>query len=266
MARLRFSPNMSILALDTSLDACSAALLAVGGDVRARATRDIGRGHAEVLMAVIGDVFAAAGTTPRDLSRVVVTIGPGSFTGIRVGLAAARGIGVAAGIPVIGVTTLEAIADEALAQAPGPVLVAIDARRGEVYAGLYDAASAGSTALAERTPPAAMGHAAAAALAIEAGARVVGSGAALVAAASVGRLDAGPATRFPDIVRVGLIGASREPPTRAPAPLYLRAADAKPQDGFRIARAVATAGDPLPSSPSSPPSSPPSPPSPEVRP
>ncbi|KPL52657.1 hypothetical protein ABB55_10820 [Prosthecomicrobium hirschii] len=253
---------MSILALDTALDACSVALLTAGGDVLARATRDIGRGHAEVLMAVAGEVFEAAGTTPRDLSRIVVTIGPGSFTGIRVGLAAARAIGLAADIPVVGVTTLEAIADDALAQALdpdlvtpvliAPVLVAIDARRGEVYAGLYEAAPAGLAMPTERTAPAAMSHAQAAALAIAAGARVVGSGAMLVAAAADGRIAADTAIRFPDIVRVGRIGAARAPSARPPAPVYLRAADAKPQEGFRIARTTAPDADPVPPSPTDP--------------
>ncbi|MBT9292869.1 tRNA (adenosine(37)-N6)-threonylcarbamoyltransferase complex dimerization subunit type 1 TsaB [Prosthecodimorpha staleyi] len=243
---------MSILALDTALDACSVALLTAGGDVLARTTRDIGRGHAEVLMAVAGDVFEAAGTAPRDLSRIVVTIGPGSFTGIRVGLAAARAIGLAADVPVVGVTTLEAIADEALGQAPGPVLVAIDARRGEVYAGLYEASPDGLPIPAERTAPAAMGHAQAAALAIAAGARVVGSGAMLVAAPADGRIAADAAIRFPDIVRVGRIGAARAPSSRPPAPVYLRAADAKPQEGFRIARAADPDADPVPPSPTDP--------------
>ncbi|MCW1841531.1 tRNA (adenosine(37)-N6)-threonylcarbamoyltransferase complex dimerization subunit type 1 TsaB [Prosthecomicrobium hirschii] len=253
---------MFILALDTALDACSVALLTAGGDVLARATRDIGRGHAEVLMAVAGEVFEAAGTTPRDLSRIVVTIGPGSFTGIRVGLAAARAIGLAADVPVVGVTTLEAIADEALAQAMdpalvapalvAPVLVAIDARRGEVYAGLYAASPACHRIPTERTAPAAMSHAQAAALAVAAGARVVGSGALLVAAAAGGRIAADAAIRFPDIVRVGRIGAARAPSARPPAPVYLRAADAKPQEGFRIARTTAPDADPVPPSPTDP--------------
>jgi tRNA threonylcarbamoyladenosine biosynthesis protein TsaB len=259
---------MFILALDTALDACSVALLTAGGDVLARATRDIGRGHAEVLMAVAGEVFEAAGTTPRNLSRIVVTIGPGSVTGIRVGLAAARAIGLAADVPVVGVTTLEAIADEALAQAPdpvmaapalvvpvlvAPVLVAIDARRGEVFAGLYEASPAGLPIPTERTAPAAMSHAQAAALAIAAGARVVGSGAMLVAAAAAdGRIAADAAIRFPDIVRVGRIGAARAPSSRPPVPVYLRAADAKPQEGFRIARTTAPDAEPVPPSPTDP--------------
>jgi tRNA threonylcarbamoyladenosine biosynthesis protein TsaB len=125
---------MICLALDTALDACSAALLR-DGVVLAEETRDIGRGHAEVLMAVVETVLDGARLGILDCDRFAVTVGPGSFTGIRVGLAAARGFAVAAGRPVVGVSTLEALAADA--GAAGPVLAVIDARRDEVYAGLF---------------------------------------------------------------------------------------------------------------------------------
>lgn len=224
---------MLVLAIDTALDACSAAILGGRGKLLSRSTRDIGRGHAEVLMAVVAEAFADAGAVPSDVDRVVVTVGPGSFTGIRVGLAAARGFGVAAGVPVIGVSTLQAIAAEA-AGLGGPVLVAVDARRGEVYAGLFGF-GAGGDPIAVGVP-AALSLAEAADLAREAGAVPVGSGAGLVAEASGGTLIAGPAIRFADIGCVARIGAAAPIPDQAPKPLYLRAADAKPQEGFRIAR------------------------------
>lgn len=229
----RFDRIMLVLAIDTALDACSAAILGGRGKILSRSTRDIGRGHAEVLMAVVAETFADAGAVPSDIDRVVVTVGPGSFTGIRVGLAAARGFGLAAGVPVIGVSTLEAIAAEA-AGLGGPVLVTVDARRGEVYAGLYGFGAGGDPAAVGS--PAALTLLEAADLACETGAVPVGSGAMLVSDASGGRVRAGPAIRFPDIGCVARIGAAAPIPDQAPKPLYLRAADAKPQEGFRIAR------------------------------
>ena len=132
---------MIVLAIDTSATLCAAALLdEAAGQVLASQTLDIGKGHAEVLMDVIETVLARAELTFGDLSRVVVTIGPGSFTGVRIGVSAARGFALALGIPAVGITTLEAIAAEEAALHPGkPALAAIDAGRGEVYTGLYGA-------------------------------------------------------------------------------------------------------------------------------
>lgn len=230
---------MRVLALDTSLDACAAALLE-GDDgilhLSACASRDIGRGHAEVLFDVVREVMDASAADPRTLDRIVVTIGPGSFTGIRVGLAAARGLGVANGIPVVGVTTLEALAADA-GPCERPVLALIDARRGEVYAGLFEPVGKDEAAPRPIAPPEALTLAEAADLAAASDAVLVGSGAPLVAAVMPATPAVVSVARFPSIGTVARIGAAREPNGAAPKPLYVRPPDAKPQDAFRIARA-----------------------------
>src|SRR6202050_2250653 len=102
---------MRVLAIDTALAACSAAVFDTQqGGIIARESLPMLRGHAEALMPLIRRIMDDAGTAFRDLDRVVVTTGPGSFTGLRVGIAAGRGIGVATGLPVGGVSTLFAFA------------------------------------------------------------------------------------------------------------------------------------------------------------
>src|SRR6202047_169759 len=100
---------MLVLAIDTALAACSAAVLDTqAGTLRASASLPMARGHAEQLMATIARVRGVAGLEFSALDRIVVTIGPGSFTGLRVGIAAARGIALAAGRPAVGLSTLAA--------------------------------------------------------------------------------------------------------------------------------------------------------------
>ena len=102
---------MLILAIDTALDACAAAVLdTAASKVIAQESQPMKRGHAEALMPLIARVMKASGIAFAALDRIAVTTGPGSFTGLRVGLSAARGIALAAGKPVVGVTTLTAYA------------------------------------------------------------------------------------------------------------------------------------------------------------
>jgi tRNA threonylcarbamoyladenosine biosynthesis protein TsaB len=103
---------MRVLAIDTALANCAAAVLDDGSASACFETcgEEIGRGHAEKLMDMIGTVMAESSTAFSDLDRVAVTVGPGSFTGLRVGLAVARGFGLVLEKPVVGVTTLAAIA------------------------------------------------------------------------------------------------------------------------------------------------------------
>jgi len=130
----------SILALDCSASACSAALWRRGA-LAAREFAAMGRGQAEALMPMVETVMEAGGAGYRDLDLVAVTVGPGSFTGLRIGLAAARGLALAAGVPVLGVTSFAAIAAAVPAAAgPEPLAVAIDDRRGGVYWQEFDAA------------------------------------------------------------------------------------------------------------------------------
>src|SRR6185437_7404603 len=126
---------MRILAIDTALEACAACVL----DTRAikgiaLESHAIQRGHAEALMPLIARVMGEAGIAFTALDRIAVTTGPGSFTGLRVGLSAARGIALAADRPVVGVTTLTAYAAPVVyTDSPPPVIAAIDARHDQVY-------------------------------------------------------------------------------------------------------------------------------------
>src|SRR4029077_5585538 len=126
---------MLILAIDTALDACAAAVLDIDtGRLIARESQAMKRGHAEALMPLIARVIKAAGIAFAALDRIAVTTGPGSFTGLRVGLSAARGIALAADKPVVGLTTLTAFAAPIVAEnGEHPIIAAIDARHDHVY-------------------------------------------------------------------------------------------------------------------------------------
>jgi tRNA threonylcarbamoyl adenosine modification protein YeaZ len=102
------------LAIDTSLRACAVAV--TGG---AWASEPMQRGQAQRLIPMVGEVLARAGLSYADVRRVAVAVGPGSFTGVRVGISAALGLGLALGVPVVGVSTLAALG---IAEPPGPEL------------------------------------------------------------------------------------------------------------------------------------------------
>jgi tRNA threonylcarbamoyladenosine biosynthesis protein TsaB len=145
----------TILALDSSGAACSAALWR-RETVVARRYRAMARGHAEALMPMLVETMAEAGETFHALTAVAVTVGPGAFTGIRIGLAAARGIGLAADVPVIGVTTFAAVA-EAVSEAERAdraLLVLVDSKRGDVFAQEFAAERAAVGAPAILSPDA----------------------------------------------------------------------------------------------------------------
>lgn len=119
---------MIVLALDTCLAACSAAVID-GERVLAQRTEPMARGHQERLAPLVAEVMAAAGIGFEALERIGVTVGPGSFTGLRVGLAFAKGLAAALGVPAVGVGTLEALAEPYA----GAVIAVLDAKRGQVY-------------------------------------------------------------------------------------------------------------------------------------
>jgi tRNA threonylcarbamoyladenosine biosynthesis protein TsaB len=206
---------MIVLGLDTCLAACSAAVLH-DGRVLAHEAETMARGHQERLAPMVERVMAASGLAFAQLERIGVTVGPGSFTGLRVGLAFGKGLGAALGAPVAGVGVLEALA----AEAEGLVFAAVDARREQVYLqGFED----GRPLMA---PDALELGTAAARIAEIAGGRpltLVGSGAPLLA-----DVMPGAATLVPpgaDARRVASLAAARAPvPAR---PLYLRAPDAR---------------------------------------
>ncbi|MDO9060957.1 MAG: tRNA (adenosine(37)-N6)-threonylcarbamoyltransferase complex dimerization subunit type 1 TsaB [Bradyrhizobium sp.] len=218
---------MLILAIDTALDACAAAVLDTdAGRLIARESEAMKRGHAEALMPLIARVIKASGIGFADLDRIAVTTGPGSFTGLRVGLSAARGIGLAAGKPVVGLTTLTAYAAPVVAEnGEHPVISAIDARHDHVY--FQVVSGDGSSLVRPRVAPIEEALAAA-----QFGApHLVGNAAGILGqrwpadAPPPFRVDMQPA---PDIAWVAWLGAAVSPETAPARPYYLRAPDAKP--------------------------------------
>ncbi len=141
---------MRVLAIDTALEACSAAVLDTDrGEITASETLSMARGHAEAVMPLIARVMGAAGIEFADLDRIAVTTGPGSFTGLRVGISAARGIALAAGKPAIGLSTLAGFAAPLIADDDSTnVVAAIDARHDHVYLQVFG--TGGRTLVAPR--------------------------------------------------------------------------------------------------------------------
>lgn len=238
---------MKILAFDTAFDACSACVAdAHGGDVVALASalEHFETGHAERLVPMIDEVMAAAGVAFSDVDRIAVTVGPGTFTGTRIGIAAARGLALATGIALVGASSLAVMAEvaagvrEAEAEDRGADLaIAVDARRGEVYAQLFDAAGR-----EEKSPPLLLTIEDAARLGGTTPLLIAGSGAEAVAAAtkvSGRQARACLPGLLPEATALARIAAALAPVSGPLQPLYLRPPDAKPQDGKSIARAGA---------------------------
>ncbi|MBU0985404.1 MAG: tRNA (adenosine(37)-N6)-threonylcarbamoyltransferase complex dimerization subunit type 1 TsaB, partial [candidate division Zixibacteria bacterium] len=123
----------NILAIDTSGSRLILAL-SYGGDRLVQSDNVVDRSHGQVLLKKIDELFSSAALSPGDLQALIVTLGPGSFTGLRIGLAAAKGMAVALGIPILGVSLFE-IAAFKLPDLPEPVHVIIPSRAGEVYCG-----------------------------------------------------------------------------------------------------------------------------------
>jgi tRNA threonylcarbamoyl adenosine modification protein YeaZ/ribosomal-protein-alanine acetyltransferase len=212
---------MKILSIDTAMAACSAALVDTDTTLpAAQAWVAMERGHAEALPPMVAEVMRASGVNLSAVDLIAVTTGPGTFTGVRIGLSFARGLGLARGLPVIGIDSLSAIA----ANEPrgGALLVACDARNDEVYAALFDA---------DRHPLKSphVTTTRAAAYGLPPGTRVTGSAAEQVIQAS-GRDDLVRATGgdLPVAAHLARLAVEATPGTN-PAPLYLRAPDAKPQ-------------------------------------
>src|SRR5438034_9071628 len=120
---------MRVLAIDTALEACSAAVFDTSSGVLASETRGMARGHAEQLMPLITRVMNEGGFEFADLDRIAVTTGPGSFTGLRVGISAARGIALVAGKSSVGVYPLARIAKPLIAADHGTQVADPNVRR-----------------------------------------------------------------------------------------------------------------------------------------
>jgi tRNA threonylcarbamoyladenosine biosynthesis protein TsaB len=215
---------MIVLAIDTAGVDCAAAVFdSDSGELLGRVSDTIGRGHAERLMAMIDEALAEARLTLADVGRIGVTVGPGSFTGIRVGVAAARGLALALGVECVGVSTLEVLAETA-PETDKPVLAAINAHRDQVYAQTFEHGTPqGEPLLLELDDYLA---------------RAAVPGTILIGSASVLVADRNAETA-PDhypIEIVARISATAKAQGK-PKPLYLRGPDAKPQTGFAVSRA-----------------------------
>jgi tRNA threonylcarbamoyladenosine biosynthesis protein TsaB len=226
---------LRVLAIDTALGACSACILETEtGELLARDTIPMERGHAEALLPLIDRLISHVDNGFESLRRVAVTVGPGSYTGLRVGISAARGIGLAAGIPVVGVATLSAFLAPMMAgDTRGLFTSAIDAKHGHIY--IQAIAFGGKVIIA----PSLMSYRDAI--------RQLGSGPLLITGTAAASLAAEARAQgveahvvedspAPDIAWVARLGAIADPATALPKPLYLREPDAKPQAGARIAR------------------------------
>ena len=219
---------MRILAIDTALGALSVAILDTTlADPIAVERILMARGHAEALVPMIDRVANQTEGGLAALDRIAVTVGPGSFTGIRVGISAARALALALEVPVVGVSTLAALATPlVLAMGNEVIAAALDARHGQIYVQAFG--PGGRTLLSPRLSPVRD-----AVRALGAGPfRLTGSGAPMMAieawsmglkAEVVGDLVA------PDIAIVARLGSFAEPASAPPSPLYLKSPDAKPQ-------------------------------------
>jgi len=234
---------MRILALDTALPAVCACVLESGAsEPLVTETLTMERGHAEALLPLIERVMAQVEGGFASLDRIAVTVGPGSFTGIRVAISAARGFGVALDIPVVGVSTLAAFAaplvlgrqpaaSNPAAPQPSIIVSAIDARHGQVY--LQACSQTGAILMAptvlplaeaiEKLPPGPL--------------RITGSAAPLLAIAAWSSHRAAEvegdivATPILYVARLGMIA---DPAAAPPRPLYIKAPDVKPPAPFRF--------------------------------
>lgn len=226
---------MRVLAIDTALEACSVAVLdteSAGASVHE--SLPMQRGHAEALMPLIARVMGRASLDFSGIDRIAVTTGPGSFTGLRVGIAAARGIALSAGKPAIGLTTLATFAAPFIAADDSlPVVVAIDARHDHVYLQVFG--PGGRTLVAPRIAP------------VREALRVSATGAPRVTGTAAAKLaslwPAGERAPIkveqrgaPDINWVARLGAAASDTNTPPKPLYLRPPDVHPQDAVQLAR------------------------------
>ncbi len=227
---------MMLLAIDCSANLCAACVFdSTAGAELGREVLDLGKGHAEHLIAVIEQALAGAGKAYADLDAIAVSVGPGSFTGIRVAVSAARGFSLALAIPAIGVSTLEALAAEVRDRIGArTVLTALisgpDNAEPAVQVAVYDALGS------ERHAPAVMTLRAVADLALETGAVLAGTAAGRIAALAGGGLAVASQRAAADIGVYARVAAAKGAARERPRPLYLREPDAKPQAGFVLPR------------------------------
>ena len=230
-----------LLALESATAVASVAILR-GERVLARRRSRPGRPHSETLLPLVDEVLAELATDLGQIGAFAVSIGPGAFTGLRIGLATLKGLAFGGAQPVASVSTLEALALVALRErgargAPEVVAATLDARRGEVYAAAYRSSCSGSAAEMEPaleegvyTPEQLLQGLPAGALLAGEGVAVLGVSPSQLAAAGV-RVEPGPCS-VPDAAAVGILGLrelARGRSLRAErlVPRYLRRAEAE---------------------------------------
>ncbi|MCB2108547.1 MAG: tRNA (adenosine(37)-N6)-threonylcarbamoyltransferase complex dimerization subunit type 1 TsaB [Rhodobacteraceae bacterium] len=213
---------MLILAFDTSAAACHVCLWR-DGNVIADASREMARGQAEALVPMIDETMSAARAKYDDLDRVAVGCGPGSFTGVRVALAAAHGIALAANVPAVGVATTEVYAASARKNLDGTrrILAVVDSKRGDLFVQLFDNEGISTQ------PPAVVAPEALAAW-CGPGALIVAGDAVKAARDALAGFDTVASDRGFEIGVLAALAAEREPDPGGPAPLYLRPPDITP--------------------------------------
>ncbi len=206
-------PEPLTLAFDTSVAHCAAALL-LGDRVLAERVEPMAKGQAERLFGLLGEILAEGGAVWSDLAAIGVGIGPGNFTGIRISVAAARGLALSLGVPAVGVSSLEALAEGV----DGAVVSTLDARLGHYFVQVFEQRQTSAplrcdlARLPEITP--------------DTDPAIIGFDAERIAEHYTGHV-AAPA--YPTAVAIGRIAYRRRGQTLArPAPLYLRAPDAAP--------------------------------------
>jgi len=220
IGRAQYSRLMNVLAIDTSTSACSAALLR-DGQVAARRLSVMARGQSEALMPMMKAVLDEAGISVAALDLVAVTVGPGAFTGLRIGLAAARGFALATGLPLAGVPTPLAVAAAIPeAERSGHTLaIVLDSRRDDPWVQVFDADLTPLGPVEAQSPEQLAARLSGPVrVAGDAKARLLAVMPAAVAASSPG---------WPDAVFVARLGAElwRAGQALPPDPLYLRAPD-----------------------------------------
>lgn len=229
---------MRVLAIDTSCAAASVAIVDSGEiEPLVAETRLMARGQGEALAPMVEDAMRRIERGAASLDRIAVTTGPGSFTGIRIGIALARAMGLALAVPVVGVSTLAAFAAGLLAEPrPGIIAAAIDARHGAAYFQLFEPSGR------PLGPPRCDS--------LRECVRAIGSGPALLAGDAAAALaaeahraglpyDLSAAAVVPDIVAVARMGLALDPAASPARPLYVKAPDARPNPAAAITRAPA---------------------------
>lgn len=216
-------PPLRVLAIETSTTLASVALVE-GGQIVLERAHVRPKQSAERLLPLIAELLSEAGWERGSLTRLGVSVGPGSFTGLRVGIACAQGLSLGLGIPLVGVSSLSALARAVPDAVPGVRCAVLDARRAEVFAAAYAAGPRAAELLAPAALPAATARETLAA-GLDPGAPIVwvGSGLALLGLEPTVR---SPATQEPSAGAVGLLAEALDPSENPALPVYIRDAGA----------------------------------------